>query len=117
MENLVGLLFLFLFAAGTAGLMIGLHHWLGPKRSGKVHDMPFECGLPPHEIVRGKLTVKFFMVALLFILFDIELIFLIPWAILYRELGVFGFVEMFVFLLAVLAGLYYSIRRGALEWK
>ncbi len=121
MESLVGFFFLLILAAGTAGLMLALHQWLGPRRSGRVHDMPFECGLEPHDIVRGRFSVKFFLVALLFILFDVELIFLIPWAIVYRELfqdlGLFVFLEMLVFLLAVLAGLYYSIRRGALEWK
>lgn len=117
MDGLVGFFFLLLFSLGTGGLMMALHHWLGPKRAGKVHDMPFECGLQPHEIVRGRFSVKFFLVALLFVLFDIELIFLIPWAVIYRQLGVFGFAEMVVFLLAVLAGLFYSIRRGALEWS
>ena len=117
MAQYFGLLMLMFFALATAGLMVGLHHWLGPRRRGRVHDMPFECGLEPNRILRGKFTIKFFLVALLFILFDVELIFLFPWALVYRDLGLFGFGEMLVFLMAVLAGLYYSVKRGALEWK
>lgn len=117
METFFGFVLLMFFALATAGAMVGLHQWLGPKRSGRVHDMPFECGKEPNQIVRGKFSVKFFLVALLFILFDVELIFLFPWAIVYRDLGVFGFWEMLIFLSAVLAGLYYSVKRGAMEWS
>ncbi|MFQ5739899.1 MAG: NADH-quinone oxidoreductase subunit A [Acidobacteriota bacterium] len=117
METYFGFLLLLLFAGGTAGAMLALHHWLGPRRSGQVHDAPFECGKEPVEILRGRVSVKFFLVALLFILFDVELVFLFPWAIVYRELGWFGFGEMAVFLLVVLAGLFYSVQRGALEWR
>ncbi len=117
MNALFGFFVLALLAAGTAGGMVALHEWLGPRRSSRVRNMPFECGREPYEIVRGRFSVKFFVVALLFILFDVELIFLFPWAIVYRDLGWFGFGEMLVFLLAVLAGLWYSIKRGALEWN
>ncbi len=79
--------------------------------------MPFESGVFPHEIVRGRYPVKFFLVALLFILFDVELVFLFPWAIVFRDLGFGAFVSMLVFLAVVLAGLFYSIKKGALEWK
>lgn len=117
MEALFGFFVLLLFAGGTAAALIGLAQWLGPRRSGKVHDAPFECGKEPRRIVRGRFSVKFFLVALLFILFDVELIFLFPWALVYRDLGLFGFVEMLIFLMVVLAGLWYSIRRGALQWR
>ena len=118
MEPYFGLVALILMAGGTVGGMVALHLWLGPRLSGKVHDAPFECGKEPFEIVRGRFPVKFFLVALLFILFDIELIFLIPWAIVYRSLpGWFGFVEMLIFLMVVLAGLYYSVKKGVLEWS
>lgn len=79
--------------------------------------MPFECGMKPREIVRGRFSIKFFVVALLFILFDIELIFLFSWAVIYRELGLFGFVEMLIFLLVVLSGLFYSVKKGVLQWN
>ncbi len=117
MEPYFGLLVMVLFAAGTAGAVLALQMWLGPKISSRVHDMPFECGNEPKRILRGRFSVKFFLVAILFVLFDIEMIFLFPWAVIYRELGWFGFVEMFIFLLVVVSGLYYSVRRGALEWR
>lgn len=117
MQDYFGLFMMVLVAAGTAVAMMAVHHWLGPRLSGKVHDQPFECGNAPKRIVRGNFSVKFFLVAILFVLFDIEMIFLFPWAVVYRKLGLFGFVEMLVFLLVVIAGLFYSIKRGALEWR
>ena len=117
MDTYFGLLVMLMVVAGTVVLMLSLHHWLGPRLSSRVHDMPFECGNEPNRIVRGNFPVKFFLVAILFVLFDIELIFLFPWAVVYKELGLFGFVEMFVFLIVVVSGLFYSIKRGALEWN
>ena len=117
MESYFGFLLLLLFAAGTAGGMVLLTQWLGPRRKGLMHEMPFECGNRPSEIRRGRISIKFFLPALLFILFDVELIFLFPWAVAYRELGWFGFFEMLVFLLVILSGLYYSVKKGVLEWK
>jgi len=117
MQTYFGLLVMLLLVGGTVVAMLALHRWLGPRHSSRVHDQPFECGNDPTKIVRGRFSVKFFLVALLFVLFDIELVFLFPWAIIYRELGLFGFVEMFVFLTVVVAGLFYSVKRGALEWN
>jgi len=117
MESYFGFVVLVAFAAITAGGMLALSHWLGPRREGRIHDMPFECGVEPREIVRGRFSVKFFIVALLFVLFDIELIFLFAWAVVYQDLGLFGFMEMLVFLLVVLSGLFYSVKKGVLQWK
>jgi NADH-quinone oxidoreductase subunit A len=117
MLSYFGLLSLMLIAAFSAVAMLAIHHWVGPRLSGRVHDLPFECGNVPEKIIRGKFSVKFFLVALLFVLFDIELVFLFPWAVVYRDLGLFGFVEMFIFLLVVVSGLFYSVKRGALKWN
>jgi len=117
MDHYLGFVLLVLFSAGTVGAMIAISQWLGPRRHSRVHDMPFECGIEPARITRGLFSVKFFVVALLFILFDIELIFLFSWAVIYRELGLFGFVEMLVFLLVVVSGLFYSVKKGVLDWK
>lgn len=117
MQDYFGFIVMLMVSGGTVAAMFGLHHWLGPRVSNRVHDAPFECGNEPKRIVRGRFSVKFFLVALLFVLFDIELVFLFPWAVVYKELGLFGFVEMFVFLLVVVAGLFYSVKRGALEWR
>lgn len=117
MESYFGLLLLIVFAAVTAGGMIALAYGLGPRRHSPIHDMPFECGNVPKEILRGRYSVKFFLVAILFILFDVELIFLFPWAVVYKSLGLFGFVEMLLFLLVILAGLFYSVKKGVLKWS
>ncbi|HSR49637.1 MAG TPA: NADH-quinone oxidoreductase subunit A [Acidobacteriota bacterium] len=119
METYLGLLFLVTMVVGNAAAFLALAWYLGPRvnrAGGASYDTPYEAGLPPHEVVRGRFSIKFFVVALLFILFDVELMFLFPWAVIYRELGMFGFVEMFIFLLVVVAGLYYSVKKGALEW-
>ena len=117
MDHYFGFVLLVLFAAGTVGGMIALSQWLGPRRHSHVHDMPFECGVEPAKITQGCFSVKFFVVALLFILFDIELIFLFSWAVIYKELGLFGFFEMLVFLLVVVSGLFYSVKKGVLHWE
>ena len=117
MSAYFGILVLGLLAAATVGGMVALSHWLGPKRQGGVHDLPFESGKIPRKIVRGLFPVKFFLAALLFILFDVELIFLFPWAVVFREIGMAGFLSMLIFLLVVVAGLIYSVKKGALEWK
>lgn len=120
MSTYSGLLFLTVLVLGNAVVFLALAQFLGPRRNvakGKKFEMPYEAGLPPKEVMRGRLSIKFFLVALLFILFDIELIFLFPWAVVYKDLGLFGFVEMLVFLTVVVAGLYYSVKKGALEWK
>jgi NADH-quinone oxidoreductase subunit A len=117
MGTYFGFLLLVFLAAMTAGGIVALSQWIGPKRSGGVHDLPFESGRIPAQIMRGRFSVKFFVVALLFILFDVELIFLFPWAVTYTELGLFGFFAMLVFLSVVAAGLFYSVKKGVLEWK
>jgi NADH-quinone oxidoreductase subunit A len=117
MSAYFGFLLLALFAAGTVGGMVALTQWLGPKRKGGVHDLPFESGEIPREIVSGGVPIKFFLAALLFILFDVELVFLFPWAVVFRELGAPGLFSMLLFLFVVIAGLFYSVKKGALEWK
>jgi NADH-quinone oxidoreductase subunit A len=88
----------------------------GPKRRDPEKGTPYECGAPPLGSAREPFTVKFYLVAILFILFDIETVFLIPYAVVFRELGVFGLVEIFVFIAILGTGLLYCWKRGALEW-
>ena len=96
--------------------MVFLTSILGPKRYFADKMEPFECGesqlVSPHQ----RFSVKFYLVAVLFVLFDIEAVFFFPWAVLFRELGVVGFVEMLFFLLVLTVGLLYAWKRGALEW-
>lgn len=106
-----------LAAAGGLGLVILLvASFLGPKRSSPVKDDTFECGSEPSGDARRRFAVKFYVVALLFIVFDLEVVFFYPWAVQLRELGWFGLVEMLVFASTLLVGLVYVWKRGALDW-
>lgn len=103
--------------AGLVAFMIVVSVWLGPKRTSPVKEEPFECGVSPVTPHSGQIPVKFYLVALLFLLFDVEIAFLFPWATIFRSLGLFGLVEMGLFLLIVVAGLFYAWKKGALEWE
>lgn len=91
--------------------------WLGPKRSGHVKNENFECGIEQYGNARSPFSIKYFLIAILFVLFDVEVIFLYPWAVNFKELGLIGFVEMVLFIAFVLAGFFYVIRKGALKWE
>lgn len=99
-----------------AVLMV-LSLFLGPKRYGKVKGEPYECGIPQPNAPRSPIPVKYYLVAVLFLLFDVEAVFLFPWAVVYRRLGLFGLVEMGIFIGILLLGLIYVWKRGALEWS
>lgn len=89
--------------------------WLGPKKAGKVKDENFECGIEQHGNARTPFSVKYLLIAILFVLFDVEVIFLYPWAVTFKDLGMDGFIEMVVFVTFVLAGLYYVLRKGVMK--
>ncbi len=101
-----------LFAVGSV-LVSSL---AGPRRAIQVKGEPYECGIAPVGMARDRFSIKFYLVAMLFIIFDIEIIFLYPWAVIYQELGWFGFFEMGGFLLVLAVGLAYIWRKGGLEW-
>ena len=107
---------LFLLSGIVVGVMVSLNRLLGPHATNAVKLEPFECGNPPSGSAWGRFTVKFYMPAILFILFDIEVVFLFPWAVQFRELGMFGFFEMLLFLAILAIALLYAWRKGALEW-
>ena len=102
-------------AALAAGLM-GLSTLLGRPARSRTDLSPYECGVEPFEPTGKRYTVRFYMVAMLFILFDIEAAFLYPWATIFRDLGLPGFLEMAVFIGVLLIGFVYCWRRGALDW-
>ena len=120
------------FAVGFGAVMLGLTMVLGPKRTSAIKDEPFECGSEPIGSPRVKFSVKFYQVAILFLIFDIEVAFLYPWAALFRELSctagldaagvctgapsLFGLVEMTIFLLIMVLALAYVWRKRALDW-
>ena len=88
---------------------------LGASKHTAVKDEPFECGNPPSGSAWGRFSVKFYLAAILFIIFDVEVVFMYPWAVVFKQLGMFGFVEMLVFVLILAVGLIYIIKKGALE--
>ncbi len=90
---------------------------LGPKRYDRIKFGVYECGVDPFTPAAVRVSVKFYLVAILFLLFDLETTFLYPWAVLFRSLGLFGFIEMAVFVLILLVGLLYAWKKGALEWQ
>ena len=113
----VPIVMVFAFAAAVAGALIWIPHLIAPRRATAIKSQPFECGKDPIEIDEGRFAIKFSTIAIFFILIDIELIFVWPWAVLYRRLGWFGFVEMLVFLGILMFGFLYIWRKGGLEWE
>ena len=101
--------------AAVCGMFL-FSYLLAPKRPSEIKETPYECGIPQPEPPRRPIPVKYYMVAVLFLLFDVEAVFLYPWAVVYRKLGLFGLVEMLVFLGMLALGLVYVWKRGALEW-
>ncbi len=87
-----------------------------PKNPNKIKDMPYECGVDPIGDARARYTIRFYIVAILFVVFDVETIFLFPWAVQYKALGLFGLVEMMVFLAILVVGYVWIWKKGALEW-
>ena len=113
----VPILMVFAICAGVATLLAWLPTVLGPRRLSAVKAEPFECGKAPIVLPEGRFAIKFSATAIFFIIFDIELVFLWPWATIYRDLGWFGFVEMTVFLGILMLGFLYVWKKRGLEWE
>ena len=117
LTNYAPLLIHILAAGALAGVILLLSSLVGHRRPSRTKMQPYECGVLPVGDAREPFSVKFYLVAMVFILFDAEAIFLYPWALVYRDLRVFGFVEMLLFILVVLAGYVYLLKKGALDWN
>ena len=115
-EYLPTLLFL-IVATGIGIALILIGNLLGPKRPSAEKLSPYECGFAPFEDARMQFDVRYYLVAILFIVFDLEIAFVFPWALVFRELGVFGLIEMGVFLALLVIGFVYVWKKGALEWE
>lgn len=111
------ILMMALVALGFVVTTMVATHKLGPKRKTKIKNDAFECGIESQGNARAPFSIKYFLVAILFVLFDVEVIFMYPWAVNFKELGVFGLVEMFSFMALMIVGLIYIIRKGALNWE
>ena len=92
-------------------------HNIGPKRNSQKKDDPFECGIPAQGDARAPISIKYFLIAILFVLFDVEVIFLYPWAVNFLKLGTTGFIQMILFMGLLLAGFYYVLKKGVLNWE
>lgn len=137
MTEYVGLVLFIILAAGVAAVILGFAAWLSaaPFGIGKlekatrkvaglggmppsaIKSEPFECGLTPFALPSGRMHVHFYLIAILFILFDVELVFLYPWAITCAQLGIGGFAALAVFLGILMTGFYYALKNGALDWQ
>lgn len=116
-ETFIALLITLAVAVALPGIMIGLSLVVGPRRYSATKELPVESGIT-HTIgtARERFSIKFYLVAILFIVFDVEAVFLFPWAVNFRGLGLFGLVEMFIFIGVLFAGYIYILKKGALKW-
>ena len=105
-----------IIAIAVAAGLIGASTLLGKRARSPLKDTPYESGMAPVGSARERFSVKFYLVGMIFILFDIEAVFLFPWVVVFRELKLFGLAEMFVFIVLVLVGFFYVYKKGALEW-
>jgi NADH-quinone oxidoreductase subunit A len=117
LDTYAPLLIQLLAAMGLSAAIILLSALVGRHRPTRAKEQPYECGIRPTGDAREPFSVHFYLVAMVFILFDIEAIFLYPWALIYRELRTFGFVEMLLYIAILLAGYIYLWKKGALDWN
>lgn len=116
LDPYLGILILGVVGVLNAALILGLSHLLGSRRPTSIKASPYESGIDPLGSTRERFSVSFYIVAMLFIVLDIETLFLIPWASVFREFGLVGLLEVTLFLLVLGVGLVYAWRKGALEW-
>ena len=108
---------LLLLSTLVAVTAVALGHLFGPRRPTKRKSAPYESGMTPFGPGTRRMPVRFYLVAVLFILFDIEVVFFLPWAFVFRSLGLFGLIEMLIFVFILVVGYIYAWKKGALEWE
>jgi NADH-quinone oxidoreductase subunit A len=117
LEQYFPILLFMLFGLGLGALLLGVGRFVSPNRPDPEKLSPYECGFEAFEDARMKFDVRYYLVAILFILFDLEIAFLFPWAVVLQDIGFFGFAAMMLFLLILVVGFIYEWKRGALEWE
>jgi NADH-quinone oxidoreductase subunit A len=115
--NYLPILVLLVISTVLAAVVILISTFLGPRHPTQRKLQPYESGMTPLGSAQRRMPIKFYLVAVLFILFDVEIIFLYPWAVTFRQLGLFGFVEIVIFVAILLVGYVYAWKKGALEWE
>jgi NADH-quinone oxidoreductase subunit A len=108
---------LIFFSVGIAATAVALGHLIGPRKKNRRKGQPYESGMIPYGPGQRRVPVRFYLIAVLFILFDIEIVFLLPWAVILRDLAIVGLIEMVIFVLILGVGLIYAWKKGALEWE
>lgn len=116
-SDFIPIVLMFLVALGFVIFAMVASHALGPKRKSKIKLDSFECGIESHGNARMPFSIKYFLVAILFVLFDVEVIFMYPWAVNYRELAGLGVIEVFTFIILLLVGFYYMLSKNAIKWE
>src|SRR6201997_2263583 len=115
-QNYVPIFIFILIVATLLPVTLLLAKLVRPENPSKTKLMPYECGIDPVDNARGRYTVRYYIIAILFVVFDVETIFLFPWAVKFKALGVYGLIEMLVFLAILIAGYIWVWKKGALEW-
>jgi NADH-quinone oxidoreductase subunit A len=104
-------------AVALALLVVALGHLFGPRRPTPRKSQPYESGMTPYGPGSRRMSVRYYLIAVLFILFDVEVVFFLPWAVVFKQLGLFGLIEMIIFIAILLVGYIYAWKKGALEWE
>jgi NADH-quinone oxidoreductase subunit A len=116
LERYVPILLFVLVAIGFAVFALIFAWLIRPSRYNKVKLEPYECGIEASSDARDRYSIRYYLIAMLFVIFDVETVFMFPWAVITKQLGLFGLVEMFVFLFILIVGYFYAWKQGALEW-
>lgn len=117
MTEWIPILIVIVLAGAVSAGLLSLSYFIGLKRPSAEKLRPYECGVPPVGSANERHSVRFYLMGMLFILFDIEVVFLYPWATVYHQLGLFGLVEMMIFIAILVLGYIYAWKMGALEWQ
>jgi NADH-quinone oxidoreductase subunit A len=117
LQSYLPILIQIVLASVVAGAILGVSTLVGVRRPTREKLSPYECGINPVGDARERFSVSFYLIGMLFILFDVEAVFLYPWAVVYKSLKWFGFVEMFLYIVILLAGYLYIWKKGALDWS
>lgn len=117
LTDYIPILIILVLSMVLAGALLGISYLLGPKRYSERKLSPYECGVPPVGDTKERFSIRYYLIAALFMLFDVEAVFLYAWAVVFKKLGALAFVEIIAFFIVILGGYFYILNKGALEWE
>jgi len=117
LSDYIPILIILIVTTVLASALLGISYLLGPRRRSETKLSPYECGVLPVGDTRERFSIKYYVIAALFILFDVETIFLFAWAVVFKKLGLLAFVEIIVFFIVIMGGYFYVLKSGALKWE